>query len=48
LAIIFWNRLDPNKPIHPGDELIIYKKGLRPGEIDEDEEKAETGPGGSN
>ncbi|NIS61406.1 MAG: transglycosylase SLT domain-containing protein, partial [Proteobacteria bacterium] len=22
VAIIFWNRLDPNAPIHPGDELI--------------------------
>ena len=24
-AIIFWNRLDPNKPIHPGDKLIIQR-----------------------
>lgn len=37
LAIIFWNRLDPGKHIHPGDELIIYRKGPRPVEIDEDE-----------
>ncbi|MCK5554436.1 MAG: LysM peptidoglycan-binding domain-containing protein, partial [Deltaproteobacteria bacterium] len=41
LAIIFWNRLDPNKPIHPGDELIIYKKGLRPVQTDEDEDETE-------
>jgi membrane-bound lytic murein transglycosylase D len=37
LAIIFWNRLDPNKPIHPGDEVIIYRKGLKGVEIDEAE-----------
>ena len=25
-ALIIWNRLDLNKPIHPGDRLIIYPK----------------------
>jgi hypothetical protein len=40
LAIIFWNRLDPEEPIHPGDELIIHRKGPKPGEADEDEAKA--------
>jgi hypothetical protein len=34
LAIIFWNRLDPHKPIHPGDELIIYRKGSEPVEME--------------
>ncbi len=24
-AIILWNRLDPNEPIHPGDRLIIQR-----------------------
>jgi hypothetical protein len=24
-AIILWNRLDPNQPIHPGDRLIIQR-----------------------
>jgi len=43
VAIIFWNRLDPNKPIHPGNELIIYRKGRKPVEIDKDEDEAETG-----
>ena len=43
VAIIFWNRLDPNKPIHPGDELIIYRKGPKPVEIDKDEDEAEAG-----
>jgi membrane-bound lytic murein transglycosylase D len=41
LAIIFWNRIDPNEPIHPGDELIIYRKGPQPIEIDEDEGETE-------
>ena len=36
LAIIFWNRLDPKKPIHPGDELIIYRRGRKRGDIEED------------
>lgn len=39
LAIILWNRLDPNEPIHPGDELIIYRKGPKPAEIDEGEDE---------
>jgi peptidoglycan lytic transglycosylase D len=26
-ALIIWNRIDLNKPIHPGDRLIIYPKG---------------------
>ena len=25
-ALIIWNRIDLNKPIHPGDRLIIYPK----------------------
>jgi membrane-bound lytic murein transglycosylase D len=25
-ALIIWNRLDLNKPVHPGDRLIIYPK----------------------
>ena len=25
-ALIIWNRIDLNKPIHPGDQLIIYPK----------------------
>ena len=25
-ALIIWNRIDMNKPIHPGDRLIIYPK----------------------
>ncbi len=43
VAIIFWTRLDPNKPIHPGDELIIYRKGPKPVEIDKDEDDTEAG-----
>ena len=43
LAIIFWNRLDPKNPIHPGDELIIHRKGLKPIEIEEDEDEAKAG-----
>jgi membrane-bound lytic murein transglycosylase D len=43
LAIIFWNRIDPEKPIHPGDELIIYRKGPKTVEIDEDEGETEAG-----
>jgi len=43
VAIIFWNRLDPNKPIHPGDELIIYRGGPKFVEIDQGEDDTETG-----
>lgn len=43
VAIIFWNRLDPNKPIHPGDELIIYRRGPKFVEIDQGEDDTETG-----
>ncbi len=43
VAIIFWNRLDPNKPIHPGDELIIYRRGPKFVEIDQGEDEPETG-----
>lgn len=43
VAIIVWNRLDPNAPIHPGDELIIYRRGPKPVEIDQDEDDTETG-----
>jgi len=41
LAIIFWNRIDPNEPIHPGDELIIYRKGPKGLETDDHEEETE-------
>jgi hypothetical protein len=44
VAIIFWNRLDPNAPIHPGDELIIYRGELRADEIDKKEDDAKPGP----
>ncbi|MBW2039842.1 MAG: transglycosylase SLT domain-containing protein [Deltaproteobacteria bacterium] len=37
-AIIIWNRLNPNTPIHPGDQLIIHQKELKPVEIDKDED----------
>ena len=28
-ALLFWNRLDLNEPIHPGDHLIIHKDEAR-------------------
>ena len=48
LAIILWNRLDPHKPIHPGDELIIYRKGPKPEEIDQDEDETTAGSPGND
>lgn len=24
-ALLIWNKLDPKKPIHPGDKIIVYK-----------------------
>jgi hypothetical protein len=48
LAIIFWNRLDPNIPIHPGDELIIYRRGPKGVEIDEGEDETEAGSSNSD
>jgi membrane-bound lytic murein transglycosylase D len=46
LAIIFWNRIDPNEPIHPGDELIIFRKESKPVKVDGDD--GETGAEYSN
>ena len=37
-ALIIWNRIDLNAPIHPGDRLVIYRgkgKDLEPDEMDE-------------
>lgn len=47
LAIIFWNRIDPNEIIHPGDELIIYRKGPKPVETAEDEGETEADSSGN-
>ena len=38
-AIITWNHLDPQRPILPGDKLIIYREKLKPAEPDEEESK---------
>jgi hypothetical protein len=35
-VLIIWNRLDLNKPIHPGDRLIIYPKNKTFGQNKED------------
>ena len=35
-VLIIWNRLDLNKPIHPGDRLIIYPKNKTFGQDKED------------
>jgi hypothetical protein len=32
-ALMIWNRLDGNKPIHPGDRIVIYPN---PAESDSD------------
>ncbi|MBW2028624.1 MAG: transglycosylase SLT domain-containing protein [Deltaproteobacteria bacterium] len=31
-SLILWNKLDPRKPIHPGDKLVIYPSGASGGE----------------
>ena len=33
-ALVIWNRIDPRRPIHPGDRLIIYRKDVPPDEKD--------------
>ncbi len=43
VAIILWNQLDPGKPIYPGDELVIHRKGGKPAEIEEDKDGAKAG-----
>jgi membrane-bound lytic murein transglycosylase D len=48
LAIILWNRLDPHKPIHPGDELIIYRKGPKPPETHEGQDETTAGSPGND
>jgi peptidoglycan lytic transglycosylase D len=35
-ALIIWNRIDLNKPIHPGDRLIIYPKNKTFGQDKQD------------
>lgn len=37
-ALLIWNRLDLKRPIHPGDQLIIYPKNSRSVEKGIDEE----------
>ncbi len=43
-ALIIWNRLDLNAPIHPGDRLVIYREETQAPAADtfEDSEDAET------
>jgi hypothetical protein len=48
LAIILWNRLDPREPIHPGDELIIYRKGPEPPETHEGQDETTAGSPGND
>lgn len=40
-ALIIWNRLDPRRPIYPGDRLVIYPNHLKPAEAGENEEIGE-------
>jgi hypothetical protein len=42
-ALIIWNRLDPRRPIHPGDRIKIYPKKAGPGENANDTEKGGMG-----
>lgn len=37
LALVLWNGLDPTRPIHPGDRLIIYPGGDSQGETEIDQ-----------
>ncbi|HDR14090.1 MAG TPA: LysM peptidoglycan-binding domain-containing protein [Desulfobacteraceae bacterium] len=42
-ALVIWNGIDPSRPIHPGDRLVIYPgRGLNP-EVDEGSEQREAG-----
>jgi len=41
-ALIIWNRVDLNRPIHPGDRLIIHGKETQKGEVVDDDERSET------
>lgn len=47
-AIIIWNRLDPKTPIHPGDQLVIYGKELKPLEIENSEGVGKASYSGNN
>jgi len=40
-ALIIWNRLDPRRPIYPGDRLVIYPNHLKDAEARENEEIGE-------
>jgi membrane-bound lytic murein transglycosylase D len=42
-ALIIWNRIDLQHPIHPGDRLIIYGNEVELHEPDTDEQKDEPG-----
>ncbi len=39
-ALLIWNRLDPRKPIHPGNRLVVYRQDARQ-VLEETEESAE-------
>jgi membrane-bound lytic murein transglycosylase D len=42
-ALIIWNRIDLQRPIHPGDRLIIYEKDIEFYEPDTDEQSDKSG-----
>ncbi len=48
-ALIIWNRLDLNVPIHPGDRLVIYRESSRaivtdtPEDVEEENDSEESG-----
>ena len=33
-SLIIWNRLDPRRPIHPGERLVIYPKNKKSADMD--------------
>jgi len=45
-ALILWNGIDPSRPIHPGDRLVVFRKELqdRDTETGKETESSENGP----
>ena len=43
LSLIIWNRLDVNRAIHPGQELVIHQEGVQ-GEEGENQEGPNRAP----
>jgi LysM repeat protein len=43
VALVIWNRLDPGRPIQPGQRLVIHQQEGGSPAVGEEEQEAESG-----